>query len=249
MRVCSAVLQTLLQDFAVGIMTMWNLWKQRKAESRLVKLDLVRSRERGALAAIEAMEAIEAKERHDALAAEIEKVQAQLRAKQRPFRGHPGINEFLEQFSGRHLGELSRFRFLVLVGPSVQGKTSKGMSLHPGATLKVCCGGCPEGALPSLQAFDRSVHKAILFDEIRPDQVLKHREVFQANQYVQTLGQSACNAYNYQIWVYGIAFILCANAWDLRSDKLSPEDREWITANSIEVRLPEGERWYDGQHA
>ena len=233
------------QDFAIGVATMWNLWKQRKAHGKDIKNDLLRSRERGSLAAIEQLDAIITMERHHDLASEIENVQASLRSKERPFRGHERINEFLEQFDRRHYADRARFKFLVLVGPSVQGKTSKGMSLHPGRTLKVCCGGCPEGAMPSLVSFDRAKHSAILFDEIRPDQVLKHREVFQANQYTQTLGQSACNAFNYSVWVYAIAFILCANSWDLGGDKLAPEDREWITANSIEVRLPVGEFWYE----
>ena len=78
---------------------------------------------------------------------------------------------------------------LVLVGDTLQGKTSKGMSLFGSTrTLKLACGPCPHGVLPSLGALDRHEVKAILFDEIRLDQVLTIRELFQANQYPQHLG-------------------------------------------------------------
>ena len=232
------------QDFAIGVNTMWNLWRQRKAETEDVKDDLLRSRERGSLAAIQNMDAIVALENAQSLRDQVAHVQASLRARQQPFRGHDLINVFVERFDERHFAQVARFKFLVMVGPSVQGKTSKGMSLYPDRTLKVSCGGCPEGVLPPLSSFDRALHAAILFDEVRPDQVLPHRELFQANQYWQTLGQSACNNYAYRLWVYGIALILCANSWDTSSDKISPADREWLEANSIVVRLPDGERWY-----
>ena len=223
--------------------SMWDLWRTRKALSDDILTDLLRSRERSALGAISAMQELLAKERHQELLHEIARVNQVLRERQSPFRDHTLINDFLSQFDSRHYGAVSRFRFLVLIGPSVQGKTSKGMSLFPGKTFKVCCGACATGVLPSLSTFDRAKHRAILFDEIRPDIVLKHREVFQANSFEQTLGQSVCNAFSYDVWVYHIAFILCANEWDM-TENMSDSDREWLESNQILVTLPVGEKWY-----
>ena len=233
------------QDFPIGVTNMWGLWRQRKATAEDIQKDLLRSRERGALSAWDNMENLLSKERHQNLQAQILEIQVALRKQQKPFRSHELINVFLEQFSGRNWMKWSRFRFLVLVGPSVQGKTSKAMSLYPEETLKVCCGTCPDGILPSIAAFDWLKHKAIVFDEARPDQVLRNREVFQANAYTQTLGQSACNAFSYQVFLYHRALILCANSWDLHVDTLTDSDREWLQANQILVTLPEGQRWYE----
>ena len=224
---------------------MWNLWRQRKASADDTQKELLRSRERGALSAWDNLEALMSRERHQNLQAQIAEIQAALRRQQRPFRTHESIGVFMEQFSGRHFGKWARFRFLVLVGPSVQGKTSKAMSLYPEQTLKVCCGTCPDGILPSIAAFDWLKHRAIVFDEARPDQVLRNREVFQANQHTQTLGQSACNAFSYQVYLYHRALILCANAWDLSASSISESDREWLEANQILVSLPPGQRWYE----
>ena len=111
-------------------------------------------------------------------------------------------------------------------------------------TLKISCGNCPEGVLSSLAIFDRARHRAVLFDEIRPDQVLKNRELFQANQYVQTLGTSACNPFAYNIWVYCIPLILCASNFDRDHQDISLPDREWLHGNLDLVTLPPGELWY-----
>lgn len=244
LALCIRFSPPLRQDFAVSVPIMWGVWKQRKASSEDIKKDLLRSRERGALAAWDNLEALLSRERHQSLQSQISEIQAALRKQQHPFRDHELVNVFLEQFSGRNWMKWARFRFLVLVGPSVQGKTSKAMSLYPDQTLKVCCGTCPDGILPSIASFDWLKHKAIVFDEARPDQVLRNREVFQANQYAQTLGQSACNAFSYQVYLYHRALILCANSWDLSADSITSSDREWLEANQILVKLPEGQRWY-----
>ena len=85
---------------------------------------------------------------------------------------------------------------------------------------------------------DRQAVKAILFDEIRTDQVLTFRELFQANQYLQQLGSSVCNLYTYSVWVYHIAMILCTNNFDLNNKSVSEADRSWLKKNAIVVQLP-----------
>ena len=234
---------SLLQDFPIGIKVIWDLWKNRKGVTAEIETDILRSRDRGACNAIRDLQEIVNKENHLQQRKEIIRVNEMLRERQVPFRDHPVVNEFLSQFDQRHYGVKGRFKFLVLVGPSVQGKTSKGLSLFPGETLKVCCGACEIGVMPSLSGFNRHVHRAILFDEIRPDIVLKHREVFQANSHEQTLGHSVCNAYAYNVWVYQVALILCANEWDTDTNT-SQADRQWLESNQILVQLPHDQKWY-----
>ena len=149
------------------------------------------------------------------------------------------------QFQPSKYGFQARFKFLVLVGGTQQGKTSKGMSLMgPEKTYKVSCGGCSSGVLPSLSNFDRDRHQAVLFDEVRTDQVIHHREVFQSNQYVQTLGSSPCNPYAYSIWSYFVPFILCCNEFDIESTSLSAADQNWLSGNAMIVTLKVGEKWF-----
>ncbi len=124
---------------------------------------------------------------------------------------------------------MQRFTILALVGDSQQGKSSKGMSIFGASkTLKVSCQSCPKGVPPGLSKFDRKLHVAILFDECRVDQILANREFFQSSMYPQTLSQSLCNQYSYELWVY----------------QLEPSDANWMVANVIRVALREGQNWY-----
>ena len=208
------------------------------------KEDLLRSRERNAVGALDALAKLDRLEREHELDEEMEAIQASVMARQKPFRSHPLLNSWMLQYSEDVTGKVGRFKFLVLVGPSVQGKTSKAMSLFPGRTLKVCCGSCPPGILPSVADFRRGLHKAIVFDEVRMDQVLRHREFFQANSYKQSLGHSATNMFTYSVFIYQVALILCTNEWNMSSTEFLPSDLEWIGANQVLVTLPSHQRWY-----
>ena len=111
-------------------------------------------------------------------------------------------------------------------------------------------GPAPDGVLPSLSAFDRHRHRAVLFDEARSDQVLTNRELFQSSQYPQKLSQSICNQHAYSIWNYGTAMILCSNLLATTVEEgLCPEDAEWMGANVNVIRLAPGQRWYIGMAA
>ena len=238
------------QDFPIGIPIIWNQWKTRKMTDEDCERDLVMCRDRGAPQALAALDLIRKRQKQIDAAGEVSRVQAMLDALCKPFHDHADIDRFLLQFSPSNYGTMPRFSMLVLVGDTLQGKTSKGMSLFgPQRTLKLACGPCPRGVLPSLGALDRHTVKAILFDEIRIDQVLTFRELFQSNQYVQQLGTSACNPYAYSVWVYQIAMILCTNNFDMTDPALSDGDRSWLHKNSIIVQLPEEDTWYmkDGE--
>jgi len=179
------------------------------------------------------------------LEAEIVKVQSSLEGKQSAFLEHPVITKFLAQFQERNYGVEPRSFCLLLAGDSRQGKSTKAMSLfNIKHTLKVSCQGLPKGVLPSLARFDRCKHKAIVWDEIRPDQVLNNRELFQSNAYQQTLSQSICNQHSYGVWLYFITMILCANEFDMLAADLSVGDSQWLQANIRTAELAPRQKWY-----
>ena len=210
--------------------------------------ELVRCRDRCAPACLQAIDSIVRRETLIDLEHEMASVQASLARQQRGFISHPSVDAWLSQYAAENYGTKSRFISLALVGGTQIGKTSKAMSIFGGShTLKVSCQGLPNGVLPSLGAFDRNRHRAVLFDEARTDQVLTNRELFQSSQYPQKLSQSLCNQHAYSIWNYGTAMILCSNLMATSvEDGLCPEDEEWMGANVTVVRLAPGQRWHMG---
>ena len=210
--------------------------------------ELVRCKDRTSPAALLALDQIRKRTHVLQLEDEIRHVQDMLKQAQAPFRPHAEVEKFQKQFDMSTYGRVARFRTLVLVGGTQQGKTSKAISLWGSSrTLKVSCGNCADGVLPSLAGFHRAQHDAILFDEARIDQVLKNRELFQSNEHLQTLGQSLCNPYAYSIWVYHKAMILCCNSFDVQEETISVPDRDWLIKNTIIVKLPENEFWFIGR--
>ena len=207
--------------------------------------DLVLCRDRGTPNALASLDQIRKRQKAIDVAEEVTRIQELIESRNTAFHDHADIDRFMLEHNSSTYGVLARFHMLVLLGGTLQGKTSKGMSLFGSKkTLKLACGPCPHGVLPSLGSLDRNTTKAILFDEIRVDQVLTFRELFQANQYWQQLGTSPCNPYAYTVWVYHIAMILCTNEFDLEDESLSEADRQWLTGNTIMVQLPEKDKWY-----
>ena len=224
---------------------IWAAWRGHKISDEDVVKELIRSRDRGALAALQDVEVLIKRARTLALESEIRRVQALLQSQNSAFRPHAVITKFLTQFESARYGVDHRKRCLVLVGDSQQGKSSKAVSLFGlDKTLKVSCQGLPPGVLPSLGRLDRDKHKAVVWDEIRPDQVLNNRELFQSNCFEQFLQQSICNQHAFSVWMYHIAQILCANEFDTESDALSPGDAQWLVSNLTIVQLGPGQLWY-----
>ena len=207
--------------------------------------EFIRSRDRGAVSALQDVEVLIKRTRTLDVECEIRRVQNILQSQQSGFVSHAVITEFLRQFDTSRYGVDHRKKCLLLVGDSQQGKSTKALSLFsPEKTLKVSCQGLPEGVLPSLSRFDRVKHVAIVWDEIRPDQVLNNRELFQSNAHEQFLQQSVCNQHAYSVWVYHTAQILCANSFDMESPSLSEGDAQWLNSNVHVARLAPGQRWY-----
>jgi len=136
-------------------------------------------------------------------------------------------------------GKETRFPFLVLNGPSRFGKTRYATKLY-GADHTLVVSAQNQRHV-DLKNFKRSIHKAILFDEADEEYVLNHKVIFQAGLDECTLGQSATMSYSYNVWLYGIAIIICTNVWG-QAD-LSACDKEWLEKNSLVVQV--GSKMYE----
>ena len=237
---------SVLQDFPVSQAIVWQQWRAAKMNDDQCCRDLIRCRDPRAPLALAAFEYLRKKQEMLNLQDEIDRTQEALRLRQNPFKPHPLINSWLPQFTPENYGVRARSTILALIGPSREGKTSKAISIFGVTkTLKVSCQGCPHGVLPGLSSFKRGKHAAILFDECRHDQILLNREFFQSGVYPQSLSQSACNQYAYQLWVYQVAMIICANELKMtEADGLSSSDAEWLRSNVVVVTLPAGHSWF-----
>ena len=224
---------------------MWAAWRSHKISNDDVVKEFIRSRDRGAVAALHDVEVLIKRARTLDLESEIRRVQDLLQSQQSEFRTHGVITDWMTQFERSRHAVDHRKRCLLFVGDSQQGKSSKAVSLFgPQQTLKVSCQGLPSGVLPSLGRLDRDKHKAVVWDEIRPDQVLNNRELFQSNAFEQFLQQSICNQHAFSVWLYHIAQILCANSFDTESTALLPGDVQWLKSNLTIVELGPGQKWY-----
>ena len=97
---------------------------------------------------------------------------------------------------------------------------------------------------------NRRLHKAILWDEVRADQALGAKEVFQRAPWVVSLGQTNCNQFAYEVWLYGIAHVLCSNRFAMsEAEHQSKEDADWLSTNAIDITLPLGQTWFFGKPA
>lgn len=226
-------------------MTVYNQWKNRKISKDTAIADLVVCRDYMAIQVMQRINDLSMRENAYHERQESQRIQGMLRAAQKPFIEHPVVQQYVKSFDAECMGKTGRWKPCVFKGPTERGKTWFAMSLFPGKTLKVSCNGLPEGIIPCLKEFNRTVHRAIVFDEIRPDQILGNREFFQSGQWPVKLGQSNCAQHEYAVWVYGIAMLLCTN--DLSLDpksKTYESDLDWLEGNLIIVELQAKQKWY-----
>ena len=211
----------------------WKLWQQGKMGSRMLQRELLRTRDVRAPTLLTALSSIREEERAALEEEEMQRLLARLEAEAAPSKEYDIVNTWKEQYMqlhGENNGRLPRrFKFLVLNGPSRMGKTVFAQRLFGvESTLMVDCQGVD---VPSLRSFDRSRHKAVVFDEICDSAILNCKKMFQAGVDVNELSQSTCNQHAYRRWLYGIAMIVSCNTW--LQGPLRETDKAWLLENSI----------------
>ena len=208
---------------------------------------MLHSRVRGCRSYIEAIEFVQTQEAHDLQEKLVLERGQDICQTLQCFKSHPVIEDFLSQFHPSNIKGRTRFQALLLKGPSRCGKSLKAMSLFGAEhTLSVNCQGVSP-SLPSIRAFDRAQHSAILWDEIDEAQVLNNKLVFQAGNSTVAMSQSACNAFSYEKYLYAVPMLLCSNVFSYhvsREKPLSVEDQQWLTENVLLAELAEDDKWF-----
>ena len=118
------------------------------------------------------LEKLKLEERSSRLREQIGSIELELAQQEKPYRTIPEI----ENWKAEHSVRKSRYRFLVLVGPSGKGKTQFAKSLVPrGRFLDLNMAAAPE---PNLKEYDHELHDLILFDECSAKKVLLQTNCF-----------------------------------------------------------------------
>lgn len=233
------------KDFPLEGVHTWHMWRQRKISEDAALHDFVESRDLRAEIYIRAMKTLCQRQRELRDQTQQKQLVELLRAHEKQYLDHPEITTYLESLHPMNWGVKARWGPLVLLGKSQTAKTWKAMSLFRGRTLKVSCNGLPAGVIPNISAFDRDLHSCIVFDEIRADQILGNRELFQSPPWPIKLGQSACAQHEYSVWIYMVAMVCCTNALQVNQESTTAEeDQEWLDTNCTIVTLGHGQKWF-----
>ena len=157
------------------------------------------------------------------------KVEKIIRGQQRPFRKIDAVDKWLEQYKVLK----DRYVFLCLDGKSQTGKTRFAANLTSADKfLNIDCSSATE---PDLRIFDRHQHDVVLFDEARPEMILRVKKLAQASVDQVRLGQSATNVNSYVVWFHRVKLVVASNVWASQLKQCSPEDAAWLIKNSVYV--------------
>ena len=159
-----------------------------------------------------------------------------------PFRDHPITTAWHKLVLERQHG--SRTPILALVGEAMLGKTFKCVSFFGNSnTARVHCAGCPPGMLPAVDLDGR--HAAVLWDDIRVDQLLHNRVVFASGRPSLPVSEVFASHGNHQVEQPPLAMMLCCNFLPMTvSERLSAEEALWMHHNVWKVTLDAGTRWW-----
>lgn len=226
---------------------MWHYWRAHKLSNEVAEDDIARSRDPRLLTYLlkHLREIIEVEQMRKE-AAQALQIQMAWKAQANPFKYHEEVAQWEASFNQTNQEKIrGRSKVLCLIGGSDSGKTAKAMSLFDGRVHKVSCNGLPTGILPMLKGFNREQHRAIVFDEICPDQILSNRDLFQSSLHKVKLGQSACAQHEYSVWLWNIGLIICVNALEV-DPKSSPaeSDMAWLEHNLVFVKLADKQMLY-----
>ena len=157
-------------------------------------------------------------------------VQASISASLRPWRSIAPVDEWISSFDTLQ----ERYQFLVLDGPSRMGKTAFARSNCP-AGRQVLEINCAAGGEPDFRPYKYGTHGLIICDEIQAQAVAAQRKLFQAGTACVQMGTSPTNIHVYLVFVHRVRIICCSNKWMESLARLTEDDQEWITKNSIYV--------------
>jgi hypothetical protein len=198
-------------DFLVSSRWIMNNWKTRKLTYEHAREEVIAGRDRvkNTLVELDFQHTLHVKETQQVCQA---RVKFLLRRNLLEFREEPlEVQQWKAQYHDRNFGRLSRFKPLILDGPTRLGKTMWATSFFGShCTLVLQCQGVSE---PSLHAIrnNSQAYKCIVFDEGCWQLVHEHKMLFQAGQELVTVCQSPTNQSAYDVFVYALPMIVCSN--------------------------------------
>ena len=224
------------------------LWQTRKISSDTAMRDLLKSRSRGAYGVFMQIQKIRREEIRYELEDESERILRKLYAARAPTRRHLTVNEWFQHVQGLEEETMERAKNLLLLGDSWSGKTSAATSwTKPEETLLVNCQGLPDGTLPSIDGAHERGKKWIIWEEIKVQQVLQNKRLFQSTAYTLQLGDSACHAFSYTVLPYKFRHILCTNIFPMtraEDPTLTEADEDYLSKNFYIPLLKPKQRWF-----
>ena len=100
---------------------------------------------------------------------------------------------------------------------------------HPSSVM-------PGRVRPRLAQVQQSGTQGHCTDEANYKMVTGNKALFQAALEQVPLGQSTCNAYSYQVWLYAVPLIVSCNEWMQGADA---HEQEWLDKISVVVNVTE----------
>ena len=221
-----------------------NQFKVRKMLLEDARAECLEARD-GVRGSFSELDCIAEELRKQDMARESEHLQTMLKKQMKAFKTLPqAIVDWKEQYVPYMChGQVqhTRFRPLVLDGPTRFGKTSMAKALFgENQTLVLQCKGV---AVPCLQHYMkyRQRYKCILFDEAHWSLVQDNKMLFQGGPAPVTLGQSPTGQFCYDVLLYGVPMILCSNQFLSGADE---QQMDYLTKNLIIVSVTE-QCWLD----
>ena len=157
-----------------------------------------------------------------------------MRQQQRPFLRLDAV----ESWKLQYLEFKSRYKFLVLNGPTSTGKTRFARSMADIDAVYYCDCSSKDG-IPDLRKFDFVKHKVIILDEISAKNAIAHKKLLQAGSDPCVMGMSPTMQHVYTVWAHCTKFVICTNTWGCLGDILDEEDVSWLRGNMVFVQVDE----------
>lgn len=212
------------------------LWKQRKLSSDIYRVYLFKTRD-GVVGRKRNLEAVLEEEDRLEIAAEIDATTARIRSNPALYRAFPQVPEvsaWLRLFQEDAL----RYPVLLLMGPSMSGKTEFANSLFK-KPLELKIG--PLLHFPDkLRSFDRKLHDGLVLDDVRDLRFLtENQDKIQGKYNVELeFGITPGGQCNYQKYLFRVPIVATINYSTLNLEFL--ETHDWLSkaGNRVVVNFP-----------
>ena len=149
-----------------------------------------------------------------------------IKSKFKPWRTIPIIEEWKKHYEKLD----TRFKFLILVGPTNTGKSEFATALFKNPY--------EHETEEDWRKYDWATNDAVIFHDVKNifKIILDKRERFQANTKFHTVQTSETNVYAKRILLYKKPIVICVNR-----DCLNNYHNQWILGNSVTYELADGE--------